>query len=182
MEHVVRAPWDMLRGSMGHVARAPWDMLQGLHGTCCEGSMGHAARLHGTCCEAPWDMLRELHGTCCKGSMEHVVRAPWDMLRGSMGHVARAPWNMSSMGYVARAPWDMLQGLHGTFHDSKLVTRLYIVPRLFLVQWLNGNIETPEEIMIYVGLSAMLHGTYCTNPWDMLRGLHGPCWAPLDML
>ena len=69
--------------------------------------------------------------------MEHVARAPWDMLRGhvtrapcegSMGHVARAPWNMSSMGYVARAPWDRLRGLHGTFYDSKLVTRLYSVP------------------------------------------------------
>ena len=131
---------------MGHVASAPWDMLRGLHGTCCKGSMEHVVR-------APWDMLRGLHGTCCEGSM---------------GHVARAPWNMSSMGYVARAPWDMLRGLHGTFYDSKLVTRLYSVPRIFLVQWLNGNIETPEEIMIYVGLSAMLHGTYCTNPLDML--------------
>ena len=35
--------------SMGHVVRAPWDMLRGLHGTCfhgtcCEGSMGHVAR------------------------------------------------------------------------------------------------------------------------------------------
>ena len=99
-------------------------------------------------------MEHVLHGICCKGSM----------------------------GQVARAPWYMLRGLHGTFYDSKLVTRLYSVPRIFLVQWLKVNIETPEEIMIYVGLSAMLHGTYCTNPWDMLRGLHGPCWAPLDML
>ena len=24
---------------MGHVVRAPWDMLRGLHGTCCEGSL-----------------------------------------------------------------------------------------------------------------------------------------------
>ena len=37
MGHVARAPWDMLRGSMGHVAS--------------KGSMGHVAR-------ASWDMLR----------------------------------------------------------------------------------------------------------------------------
>ena len=46
---------------MEHVARAPWDMLQGLHETCCKGSMGHVVGLH---------------GTCCKGSMGHVARAP----------------------------------------------------------------------------------------------------------
>ena len=35
---------------MGHVVRVPWDMLRGLHGICCDGSMGHVTR-------APWDML-----------------------------------------------------------------------------------------------------------------------------
>ena len=48
---------------MGHVVRVPWDMLRGFHGTCCEGSMGHVAvpwdmlRFHGHVARAPWDML-----------------------------------------------------------------------------------------------------------------------------
>ena len=55
--------------SMGHVVRAPWDMLRGLHGTCCEGSMGHISMGH--VARAPWDISR--------GSMGHVAMAPWDM-------------------------------------------------------------------------------------------------------
>ena len=45
---------------MGHVVRVPWDMLRGFDGTCCEGS-------HWTCCEGSMG--------CCESSMGHVARA-----------------------------------------------------------------------------------------------------------
>ena len=82
MGHVARAP------CMGHVVRAPWDMLRGLHGTCCEGSMRHVARAScmGHVARAP-----------CMG---HVARAPWDMLQGLHGTCCRAPWDMCSMEHV----------------------------------------------------------------------------------
>ena len=111
---------------MGHVARAPWDMLRGLH-----GSMGHVASSMGHVARAPWDMLRGLHGTCREGSMGHVARAPWDMFPWDMLRGLHGTCCEGSMGHVARAPWDMLQGFRGTFYDSKLVTRLQSVPRIF---------------------------------------------------
>ena len=170
MGHVTRAPWDMYEGSMGHVTRAPWDTLRGLHGTRCEGSMGHVAR-------APWDLLRGLHGTCCEGSMGPVARAPWDMLQGLHGTCCK-----DSMGYVA---WVMLQGLCGTFYDSKLVTRLQSVPRISGGD--NDLHETVRQLRApwYMLQKSMGHGNgTCSEgsmghvaraPWDMSLGLHGTC-------
>ena len=41
--------------SMGHVVRAPWDKLRGLNGTCCKGSMTHCEESMGHVARAPWD-------------------------------------------------------------------------------------------------------------------------------